>query len=227
MEEQTLFSVDDPELIPLPGQLAFFPETTSAPPVRHKSRQYPELNPVRLQDPHLVRILICIVLHRLDSPIPESWLYDILVSSGHINFFLYTDAVGFLLENQSILQQEQDGTFIYTLTDKGTACAVDMRKYVPKVLRDRVVLTALRFAARKKVMQEMSVTYEQVEDGYMLCVQCNDRHREMFTLRILTPNRNAAGELAERIMRNPAAFFGKLLDSALNNEEESFDLRDN
>lgn len=227
MEEQTLFSVDEPELIPLPGQLAFFPETKPVPPIRHRARQYPDLKPVRLQDPHLVRILICIVLYRLDSPIPESWLYDILVSAGHINFFLYTDALGFLLENQSVVQQEQENETIYTLTDKGIACAVDMRQYVPKVLRDRVVLTALRFAARQKAMQEMSVTYEQVEDGYMLCVGCNDRQREMFTLRILTPNCNAAEELAERIMRNPAAFFGKLLDAALNNEEESFDLSDN
>ncbi len=227
MEEQTLFSVDDPELIPLPGQLAFFPDTKPAVPVRHKARQYPELNPVRLQDPHLVRILICIVLHRVERPVPENWLYDILVTAGHINFFLYTDAVGFLLENDSVSQQEQEGEIIYTLTDKGIACATDMRQYVPKVLRDRVVLTALRFAARKKAMQEMSVTYEPAEDGCMLCVSCNDRRREMFTLRIHTPNRNAAEELAERIMRNPAAFFGKLLDSALNNEEESFDLRDN
>lgn len=227
MEEQTLFAVDEPELIPLPGQLAFFPETKPVSPIRHKARQYPDLKPVRLQDPHLVRILICIVLYRLDNPIPESWLYDILVSAGHINFFLYTDALGFLLENQSVVQLEQENETIYTLTDKGIACAVDMRQYVPKVLRDRVVLTALRFAARQKAMQEMSVTYEQVEDGYMLCVGCNDRQREMFTLRILTPNCNAAEELAERIMRNPAAFFGKLLDAALNNEEESFDLSDN
>ncbi len=227
MEEQTLFSVDDPELIPLPGQLAFFPETKPAVPVRHKVRQYPDLKPARLQDPHLVRIMICVVLHRLNQPIPEAWLYDILVTAGHINFFLYTDALGFLLDNASLTQQNQDGENILELTDKGFACATEMRQYVPKVLRDRVVLTALRFVARKKAMQEMSVTYDAVSDGCMLCVRCNDRCREMFTLRLHTPNRNAAEELADRIMRNPTAFFGKLLDSALNNEEESFDLRDN
>lgn len=226
MEEQTLFSISDPELVPLPGQLAFFPDAKPAVPVVHKARQYPELKPMRLQDPHLVRILLCLVLHRLNAPIAEGWLYDILVAAGHINFFLYTDALGFLLENDS-LQQSQDEEPLLSLTEKGRACAVDMYRYVPKVMRDRVVLTALRYVARKKAMQEMSVTYEESAEGCMLCVRCDDRMREMFTLRIHTPAKAAAEELAERIMRNPAAFFGKILDSALHNEEESFDLRDN
>lgn len=227
MEEQTLFSVSDPELIPLPGQLSFFPETKAPAPTPAKPRQYPDLKPMRLQDPHLVRILLCIVLHRLEQPVPEDWLYDIVVSSEHINYFLYTDALGFLLENQSVVPLETENGLCFALSEIGAACARDMRRYIPKPLRDRVVLTALRYAARKKAMQEMSVTYESVADGCILCVQCHDHQREMFTLRIHTPNQSGAEELAERIMRNPAAFFGKILDSALNNEEEAFDLRDN
>lgn len=226
MEEQTLFSVSDPELVPLPGQLAFFPDAKPSAPAPHKVRQYPELKPLRLQDPHLVRILLCLVLHRLETPIAETWLYDILVTAGHINFFLYTDALGFLLENDS-LRQEDNEEQLLSLTEKGRACAVDMYRYVPKIMRDRVVLTALRYVARKKAMQEMSVTYEEDAGGCMLCVRCNDRQREMFTLRIHTPAKEAAEELVERIMRNPASFFGKILDAALHNEEESFDLRDN
>lgn len=227
MEEQTLFSVSDPELIPLPGQLSFFPETKAPVPAVAKPRQYPDLKPLRLQDPNLVRILICVILWRLEKPVPESWLYDIAVSTGYINYFLYTDALGFLVENQSVTQQETDDGLCYALTEIGLACARGMRRYIAKPLRDRVVLTALRYAARKKAMQEMTVEYESVEDGCILCVQCRDGAREMFSLRIHTPCRSAAEELLDRIMRNPAAFFGKILDSALNNEEESFDLSDN
>lgn len=227
MEEQTLFSVSDPELIPLPGQLSFFPEPKAPVTVPAKPRKYPDLKPMRLQEPDHVRILLCVILWRLEKPVPESWLYDIAVTPGYINYFLYTDALGFLLENQSVVQQETKDGMCLALTELGIACARSMRRYIAKPLRDRVVLTALRYAARKRAMQEMSIEYESVKDGCILCVQCRDGEREMFSLRIHTPERAAAEELLERIMRNPAAFFGKILDSALNNEEESFDLSDN
>ncbi len=227
MEEQVLFPIPDPELIPLPGQLSFFPESKAPVPTVSKPRHYPELNPMRLNDPHMVRILLCIVLHRLGNSVQENWLYDIVVSSGYVTYFLYTDAIGFLLENQSLeLRQTEDGA-IYRLTEIGIACAKTMRQYIAKPMRDRVVLAALRYTARQRALRDLTIAYEAVPGGCILCVQCRDRSEEMFALRIRTPDRSAAEELSERILRNPAAFFGKILDSALNNEEEQYNLQDN
>ncbi|MBR6762089.1 MAG: DUF4364 family protein [Oscillospiraceae bacterium] len=227
MEEQVLFPIPDSELIPLPGQLSFFPESKAPTPTVSKPRQYPELNPMRLNDPHMVRILLCIVLHRLGDSVPENWLYDMVVGNGYITYFLYTDAIGFLLENQSLeLVQTDDGT-AYRLTEIGIACAKNMRRYIAKPMRDRVVLTALRYAARQRALRDLTIDYEAVDGGCILCLECRDRTEEMFSLRIRTPDRSAAEELSERILRNPAAFFGKILDSALNNEEEPYNLQDN
>ena len=54
------------EVPELPGQLAFFPDQcTTHPEGKKQKRTYPELNPLVLNDPHLVSILICCVLLRL------------------------------------------------------------------------------------------------------------------------------------------------------------------
>ncbi len=54
-----------------------------------------------------------------------------------------------------------------------------------------------------------------------------DHGQEMFFLRISAPSKESAEELGERVLRNPARFFGKILDLALTNEAEPFDLRNN
>ena len=98
---------------------------------------------------------------------------------------------------------------------------------VPKLFRDRVMLTALRYVARQKALRDLKIGYEPDGDGCRLCLTCSDQGREMFFLRIAAPDRAAAEMLGERILRNPAGFFGKVLDLAFRNEEEQFDLTDN
>lgn len=214
----------------IPGQLAFFPESQKAAHTEaHPSkRSYPELTPLALNDPHLVSILICCVLLRFERRLPEAWLYDALVTSGHVSYFLYSDAVGFLLENSSVAE-ERDSEFqsVYYLTSKGKLCVEKLRQYVPKPFRDQVMLTALRYVSRQRAIRDLALHYEKDDDGTALCLTCKDGGHEMFSLRIHAPSEQSAEMLGERILRNPAGFFGKIIDIAMNNEEEMYDLSDN
>ncbi len=223
-----LFNLNEiPEPIEVPGQLAFFPEkrTTDAPP---KKRTYPELSPLSLNDPHLISILLCIILLRFEGHLPETWLYEIAVASGQINYFLYTDAVGFLLESGAIAEElDREQQTAYYLTERGQLTVKDLRQYVPKPFRDQMMLTALRYVSRKRALKDLSIQYETEEDGCALCLACKDGGHDMFSIRIHAPSEETAKMLGERILRNPAGFFGKIIDVAMNNEEETYDLSDN
>ena len=212
----------DELLIPeeLPGQLTFVPET----PGHQKARYSAEMNgEANLNDPSRIAILICDVLAHFDGTLPTDWLYDIMVGAEHVSYFLYEDALGYLISIHSVL--EQDGQ--YTLTANGKVTAKRLRQYVPKLFRDQVMLTALRYVARQKALRDLQITYEDCDGGCMVCLRCSDQGREMFFLRIRAANRSDAEMLGERILRNPAGFFGKVLDLAFRNEEEQFDLTDN
>lgn len=227
MDEWQSFTEQMERQTEIPGQLTFVPEDciTATTGLEQPSLQSNEMT---LSDPHLISILLCILLHRFEGRLPESWLYDIVVVLGKISYFLYADACGFLLDNHLVISENtaQAGEQ-YILTPKGIASATNLRQYVPKLFRDRLMLTALRYVSRQKALKELKVDYEPDADGCFLCMRCMDRGQEMMSLRVHAPNRDAAILLCERILRNPARFFGKIIDLALQNEEEEYDLSDN
>ena len=213
----------------LPGQMAFFPEEELPPaPAPEKRQHTAQMQAPDLSHPPLICILLCDILSQMGGALPTEWLYDITVTAGHINYFLYEDVIGFLLENNMAAESKRtDGTPQITLLEKGAECAKLLRLYVPKLYRDRVLLTALRYASRKKAMEDMEISCVQTDPDWSLCVCCKDQKREMFRLQIHAPSKADAEMLGERILRNPAGFFGKVLEYIMHNEEEQFDLSEN
>ncbi|MBQ3940300.1 MAG: DUF4364 family protein [Oscillospiraceae bacterium] len=218
---------DGEQTVEIPGQMTFVPEP-AAPP-SHKSKFDAEIrSEAALNDPSMIRILLCDVLAKFDGRLPEDWLYEIAVGAGHISYFLYEDALGWLLDSGSVVTEpDTAGQPQCYLTERGRLTVRRLRRYVPKLFRDQVMLTALRYVSRQKALRDLKIRYESDADGWHLCLTCSDQGREMFFLRIAAPDRAAAEMLGERILRNPAGFFGKVIDLAVRNEEEQFDLTDN
>ena len=214
----------------LPGQMTFVPETphTEEEPQKRSKYDAEVSSDVSLEDPSRIRILLCDILARFDGCLPAEWLYEITVGAGHLNYFLYCSAAGdLLMQGLAAEQTVSGGERRIALTEKGKICAETLRRYVPKYFRDQVMLTALRYVHRQKALRDMTVRCEQTGKDWAVCLTCCDCGREMFFLRMHAPGQAEAEALGERILRNPAGFFGKVLNLALNNEEEQFDLTDN
>lgn len=212
----------------LSGQLAFFPEMESDEPAPLLENMHPIPPPVPEQLDHWhICILLSDILLRFDGVLPEDWLYDIAVTSGHFSYFVYMDALGALIEQQAVTRCQRDGTDCLALTRTGTASVKGARLYVPKYFRDTVHLTALRYVARQNALRDLKIDLQPDGREWALSFACYDREREMMSLRFHAPTKESAELLSERILRNPARFFGKLLDLALTNEEEQYDLSDN
>ena len=60
-----------------------------------------------------------------------------------------------------------------------------------------------------------------------MLVRCLDVDCDLMDLKIYAPDMTQAKLLGERIMLNPAGFYGKVIDLALSNEEPPYDLSDN
>ena len=212
----------------LNGQLAFFPEMEpeESVPEFDGSRAIPAPSTEQMSHWHIC-ILLSDLLLRFNGILPEDWLYEIAVPTGHVSYFMYMDAIGALQEQNSIVSCTEDGVPCFRLTDAGKRSVKQSRLYVPKFFRDRVHLTALRYVARKRALRDLRSSYEQDAHGWNVTLSCMDRGTEMMQLRIHAPSKEQAELFNERILRNPARFFGKLLDLALTNEEEQYDLTDN
>ncbi|MCD7959112.1 MAG: DUF4364 family protein [Ruminococcus sp.] len=180
-----------------------------------------------ITDPHTANILICYLLYRIDRPVQESHLYDIAVTSDIINYFAYQDSIDYLMTHHSIQLKEEDGIKYYVLLAQGIQTAKELRNFVGKAYRDKLVSVALRYFARLKRENEVKIEYLPLKKGYYVHVRCLDIGDDLLDMKLYAPDETQAHYLGEQIMLNPANFYGKILEAAFSNEEEPLDLRDN
>lgn len=181
-----------------------------------------------IMDPHTANILICYLLYRIDKPVRVAHLYDIAVGSDIINYFAYQDSITYLTSHGSVLvQKHNNGIEYYTLTENGIRTAKELRNYVGKAYRDKLVSAALHYFARIKRQNEVKIDYIPLQKGYYVHVRCLDVQDDLLDLKLYAPDYTQAKYLGEQIMLNPAGFYGKILDAAFSNEEENYDLSDN
>lgn len=180
-----------------------------------------------LKDIQTVKILICYLLYRIHKPIDSEQLYDIAVSTEIINYFFYQDAIDYLIKNDSIeVSAGENNSKIFTLTEKGISCAKTLRGYVPKSYRDKIVTAALRYFAKLKYENEVKIEYIKLDKGYYVHCRCLDIKDDLMDLKLYAPDLGQAELLGKNIMKNPTGFYSKILDIALNNQEEEFDPED-
>ena len=180
-----------------------------------------------IKDVPTLNILLCYLLYKIDRPVETEQLYEIAIGTGVVNYFYYQDSVDYLVKNSLISLVEEDGRECYVLEDKGRECAKMLKQYAPKSYRDKLVLAALRYFARLKAEQDIKIEYIPLEKGYYTQVRCLDTGCDLMDLKLYAPDLTQAKMLGEKIMLNPAGFYGKVIELALSNEEPPYDLSDN
>lgn len=181
-----------------------------------------------IKDLPTLNILICYLLYKIDRPVEPDQLYEIAVGTEVINYFYYNDSIAYLLANGLITEEkDKNGADCYVLQPKGRECAKQLKTYAPKTYRDKLVHAALRYFTRLKHEQEVKITYEPAGKGYYAHIRCLDVSSDLMDLKLYAPDLTQAKLIGERIMNDPAGFYGKVVELALTLEEPSYDLTDN
>lgn len=181
-----------------------------------------------IMDSHTANILICYLLYRIDRPVQMPHLYDIAVGNNIINYFVYQESMDYLVTHGSVqVEKRKDGREFCVLTEIGVRTAKELRNYVGKAYRDKLVSAALQYFAKMKRESEVKIDYIPLKKGYYVHVRCLDIQDDLLDMKLFAPDKTQAKFLGERIMLNPAGFYGKILEAAFSNQEEAFDLSDN
>lgn len=175
---------------------------------------------MELTELHTVKILLCYLLEKLNKPITEEQLYEIAVSDEIINYFLFSEAMEELIKNETIIKK--DGVLV--LTNKGISCAKQFHQYVPKSFRDKLHKGALQYFARLKRENEVVCDVLPAEKGRYVRCRILDPQGDLMDLRLFAPDDEQAQLICEKIMLNPSAFYGKIINFALDNVEDEPEL---
>lgn len=176
-------------------------------------------NMLNLTDTYAVKILICYFLRQINRPITPLQLTEIATDDGIVNYFVFTEALNQLLEAKTITLEEQGGEEYYILSEIAKFGADDFKTMVPKIFRDKILSSGLKFFAKLKNQNDVKVSVFEQARGYAVNAICTDGGLTLMDLKLYAPDREQAQLLADKIMLNPSDFYSKVLDYAIENEE--------
>lgn len=181
-----------------------------------------------IKDTGMANILICYLLYKINKPIEIEHLYEITVGNEIISYFFYQESIDYMLQNNMIKIVKNDNLKdCYINDEKGNLCATELKRYVPKSYREKIILSALKYFARLKKEQEIVIEYIKIKTGgYYTHIRCLDILNDLMDIKLYAPDYSQAKLLGEKIMLNPAGFYGKVIALALSNTEEEYDLSD-
>lgn len=174
---------------------------------------------MNLTDTYAIKILVCYFLKQINRPITPEQLIEIATEDGLINYFIFTEAINQLLEAKTLILEERDGEQYYVLTEMARIGADDFKTMVPRVFREKILTSGLKFFARLKNENDVKISYTEQQKGWSVNVLCTEGGLTLMDLKLYAPDREQAEILGEKIMLNPVDFYGKVLDYALENEE--------
>ncbi|MBP7186323.1 MAG: DUF4364 family protein [Ruminococcus sp.] len=187
-----------------------------------------EMADTEIRDVPTLNILLCYLLYKIDKPVETEQLYDIAIGTGLVNYFYYQDSIDYLIKNELIsLQKDSEGMDCYVIEPKGIACAKQLKTYAPKSYRDKLVLAALRYFARRKYEKELKIEYIPAGKGYYTQIRVLDTNCDLMDLKLYAPDLTQAKLIGEKVLLNPSGFYSKVIELALSNEEPPYDLSDN
>lgn len=179
-----------------------------------------EFNNIEMYSAHDVKVMICYLLDKLKNPVTEEQLYEIVQESEIINYFYYTEAMGDLLKNESIVQIERNGAIYIEATEKGKYGAEYFNDSIPYYFRKKLLKTAMYYFARLKRESEADIEITEVSNGCEVNCTIKDTSFDLMRISLYAPDYDQAKVIKDKILLNPTDFYSKVISFALENEEE-------
>ena len=179
---------------------------------------FPDIN-YELNDLHSVKVLICHLLNSIHKEVSLEELYEIAVGSEIINYFYYNEAIEALLKTGAIEKKVKNGKEVIFITAKGSYGAEELKRCVPKSLRDKIISVALKLFAKQKISNEVDCDIEQTENGFYVDCKIHDVHEDILQMKLYSPTYEQAVFITEKLESNPSEFYGKIISYALNLKE--------
>ncbi|MCD8094931.1 MAG: DUF4364 family protein [Ruminococcus sp.] len=185
---------------------------------------YPDINPKALnpREVYEVKLLLAYFLNQIDVPCTPDQLLQIATADELVDYFLYMQSVKEMLEADIIEKVEYNGEECYALTEKGKAGADSFKRLVPKSVRDRIYASGLKLFARIKNENTVKIDICEQEKGCEVSCRVFDSGIKLMELKLFAPDTEQAEHIKDKIMQNPSAIYGRILDYVLCNSEQNY-----
>lgn len=146
-----------------------------------------------LTDRTEIKILLCYLLTNAAAPLTSQQIIDTIVGQELVNYFELQEALGLLVEQGLIL--EENGS--YTITPEGKDISKELEKTLPYSVKERAYKAVIEILQYENLKRQNKTVITAVENGgYNLSCTISDADFTLFSFDVLMPNEKSA-KLAE------------------------------
>lgn len=173
------------------------------------------VSPGGIRDPYLVKILICYLLEKLEDPLSEEQIIEILTGDQMVNYFLLTTTFAEMKKLGHVVKLGKG----YVLSDLGRETAGQLSGELPMTLRERVLHQAGELSKRHRRDDETAVEIVETAEGCRIDFSFHDRELEFMKLSLYAPDRTQALQLKEGLLSQYQEIYTDLLGRLLHPSE--------
>ncbi len=159
------------------------------------------------------KVLILYILSKIEKPITNSELYELVESIEEMNYFYYQQFLIDLKENKYLLEYEQEKQKYHIITKNGketVRLTIDM---LPGAIKDKVDETLK--GTIKKIENEEAVYadfYPSKEDEIMIKCGIKESNKKVFEVEVFSSSRENAIKIIENWKKNATTIYPKIIE---------------
>ena len=176
------------------------------------------IEPGGLRNKSDIGILICYMLHNINSPFPEDDIIDIIQENSIANYFETRAAIAELVRCGNI-EYADDNKKNLQITDNGILISSQLYNTVSVTVRQKTIGAIMRLAAQKKLEKENPVTVSQADGGgYNVNFRITDGMRDLMSLTLFVPNIDEVRTVKNNFYQRTDKIYSAVLASVIGDD---------
>lgn len=170
--------------------------------------------PGGLRDRAEIKLLVCYLLKKVDRPLTQSMINDILQECSVANYFEVNQAISELAEKGTVQSKQENGQLTLSLLPQTYYYVGEIEKSLPRTVREKAVSSAIKVMKRNRIERETKTDVEKLEQGYNVTFAVNDMGTQLLKVTVYVSDISQV-ELVKRNFYNNAVDICSNIISAL------------
>jgi DNA-binding PadR family transcriptional regulator len=163
------------------------------------------------------KVLILYVLSKINKPITNAELLDLIQSMEEMNYFYFQQFLIDLKENKYIIEYEQEKQKFYVITNSGRETIQLTIDMLPGAIKDKVDET---LQEKLREIEEFETIYADFypskENEFMICCGIRENNKKIFEVQVYSSNRDNSIKIMENWKKNAGSIYPKMIEMITN-----------
>lgn len=166
------------------------------------------VKPGGLTDDTQIRILLCYLV-KTAGPLTRDTLQGALLQEQLVNYFEFADALVDVEKQQLVAQ---DGSGLYSITEKGSTVADTLALDLPRTVRESAIRAVMQIQSWRHKAAMNRARVEEEDGEYTVWCAIGDLGSDVFRLQLAMPDKLTAETIKNNFTAHGSEIYSKVMD---------------